>query len=203
MARKSGKRKGGKPERMPRVVVMIAVVLMLVPGGIFFAKGALELADRYAGRTERDATLLGVEIDRRFSADGDAETRYLVRGQIAGGEDFEFDDRQVYDIANGRTPLPVRADVSNLSGRVLAVRSDFGSVDGVGGATRITLVVLGMGMGTLLAAVPFLLPWQPGARKQAKERAAAPPPVDWGALALVSMSALVIVGCTLAWDLLR
>ena len=197
MARKSGKRQG-----IHRGVVLFAVVLMLVPGGIFFAKGARELADRFAPRATHEATLRDLEIARRQS-DPNAPTRYLVRGETSGGDDFEVDDRQVYDIADGRTPLPVRVEVSSFSGRVLAVRSDFGNVDGVGGATQLPLALLGLVLGGSLAAIPFLLPWQPAQRKRAKAKGKPPPPVDRGALILVSVSAVVIVGGTLVWDIVR
>ena len=179
----------------------MAMVLFLLPGGFFFAKGSLELADRFAGREVREATLFHTEVVPPNR--GVRYTRYLVRGQIAGGDSFEVHDKRVYELANGRTPLPVGVELSRLTKRVLAVRSDGGTIDRVGGASHLRLAMVGLVLGAGFLALPLALPLRWGARKQARQRGEPPPPVAWGAFAAVIVAAVLIVGGTLAWDLLR
>ena len=182
----------------------MAVVLFLLPGGFFFAKGSLELADRFADREVREATLLDTEfVPRGTTGRNTRQERHLVRGEIVAGDSFEVDDKRVYELANGRTPLPVRVELSRLTKRVLAVRSDVGTIDRVGGASTLRLAVVGLVLGGAFLALPLLLPLRLGARRQARQRGERPPPVVWGAFAAVIVAAVLIVGGTWAWDLLR
>jgi hypothetical protein len=189
--------------RFPRAGVLIVVVPLLLPGGFFFAKGAVEVADRFSGRTVEDATVLTTALGERITNRGRRIPIHHVTGVTAAGQEFEIDDRRLYDIANGRTPLPARVEVSSLSHRVLAVRTEFGAVEQVGGATKTWLAALALVLGGGLMLVPFLVPWQTDARKAARAAGIPPPAPDWGALAIVSLAAVAVVGGVLAWDLLR
>jgi hypothetical protein len=193
---------GGNPKVIARSGVVIAVLLMLAPGGFFVAKGGLDLADRFSGREVREAKIQSLEI-REHIANRRIQQRYLVSGTLGDGEQFEFDDERVYDLALGRTPLTARADVSRLTGRIIDLHTAGVTVRRVGGATLPWLAVFALICGAALCVVAFKLPWQTAARKQAREQGVPLPPPDRGALAMVALSAVVIVGGTLAWDLLR
>jgi hypothetical protein len=190
------------PNVIARSGVVIVVLLMLAPGGFFVAKGGLDLADRFSGREVQEAVIRSLEV-REHIANRRIRQRYLISGTLAGGERFEFDDRRVYDVALGRTPLTAQADVSRLTGRIIDLHTAGVTVERVGGATLPWLAVLALICGAALCIVPFKLPWQTVARKQAQEQGARLPPPDRGALAIVTCSAVIVVGGTLAWDLLR
>lgn len=188
---------------IPRWKVVIVSLLMLVTGGIFFAKGTVEIIDRFAGRTVEDATLLNVAIGAAQTGRGRTITTYQVKGVTYDGDHFEFDDRRVYDLADGHVPVPVTVERSNVSGRVLAVRWELGTVDGVGGATGLRLAIVALVLGLGLWALPLTLPWRTEARKLARQRGVALPPPNRGALAAVMLAAAGVVGGTLWWDLIR
>ena len=181
---------------------MITVVLFVVTGGVFFAKGLVEVIERFGGRVEQEATLLETETTFTVS-NNDAVTLYKVRGELASGESFEVTDERLYDIATGRTPLPVRVELTQLSGRVVAVRSDFGTVEGVGGAAGLRLGIFGLVLGIALLIIPFVVPFRSGERKQAVQNGEVPPPIDWAGFTVVLIVTVLVVGGTLAWDVLR
>ena len=192
---------GGKGQGRLGAIV-ITVVIFQLPGGIFFAKGVVEVVDRYAGRIEREATLTETETSFTVS-NGDSVTLYYVHGEIAGGEPFRVDDQRLYEIADGRTPLPVRVEVTRFSKRVVAVRSDFGSVDRIAGATQLWLATLALVLGGALSILPFVVQLKAGRVRAAEGGGEVQRTPDWIGFAIVCAAAVVIVGGTIAWDVLR
>jgi hypothetical protein len=188
--------------KIPRSAVIMVIVLMLVPGAVFLAKGGLEVADRFAPRTSSEGTIEALETGETF-VNKRLVTTYLVRGTSADGRPFSFEDRDVYEMADGRIPLPVRLEVSAITGRVINLRSEVGAVETVGGAGSLVMAFLAMVAGLLLVAVPFLMPWHTAARKKAREAHRPLPAPDWGALAMLVATTLITVSGIVAWDLTR
>lgn len=190
------------PNVVGRSAVAILVAFMLLPGGVFVAKGIREVADRIAPRTTSGATITGVTLGETF-VNRRRVPVYEVRGVVPDGTEFSFDDRRVFELADDRTPLPVRVDRSALTDRVIAVRSDAGDVHGVGGASELWLGLLALAVGIALSIIPFVMPWKTKARTHARSEGTRVPRPDYGALAVMIFAAVAIICGTLAWDLLR
>lgn len=190
------------PNIIPRSGIVLVIVLMLAPGCMFLAKGAVEIIDRYTPRATSEATITDATegtalVNKRL------QPVYTVNGLMSTGKPFAFNDVRVFELVQGNTPLPVLVERTVLSDRVVAVVIGDTRVDQVGGATALWLGLLGIIVGLALAAVPFLFPWQTEARKRARKEGTVLPRPDLGGLAMISLAAIAIISGSVAWDLLR
>ncbi|MBD0323627.1 MAG: hypothetical protein ICV72_09605 [Aldersonia sp.] len=190
------------PNVIPRSAMVMLIVLMLLPGAFFVGKGLIELIDRFAPQATAEATITSV-VQREQSSGTRWVTVYEVNGIGANGEEFTFEDHRVFDLADGKTPLPVVVDRSALTDRIVTLRAGSTTIQRVGGATALWLALVAVAVGLALSVLPALMAWQTDARKQAKRDGTPPPRPDLGALALVVASALLTIGGVFAWDLLR